>query len=130
MKFLGKKKKVKPLSEKSEKEPNALEQLCGDDKLLYQELSTSLYLKPKGQGTYLDGMEKAEALERERKKDDSARAYHHAGRLALYEGNVEGVRKAFDKLAELSGSTFPRIREVPEKAVIIAREFYAKELVV
>ena len=130
MRFLGKKEEVKPvLLEKSE-EPSTLEHLCGDDKLLYQELAWSLYLHPKGQGTYLDGMEKAEGLEREGKKDDSARAYHHAGRLALYEGNVEGARKAFDKLAELSENKFPRIREVPEKAVTIAREFYAKEHVV
>lgn len=128
MRFLGKKKdETKPIStDNLEKEPNYLEQLCGNDKLLYQDLSGSMYLKPKGLGTYSDGIKKAKELEIEEKRNDAARAYQHAGCLALYEGNVEGVKKAFDKRAELSEKKFPRIRAVPEKAVEIVRQYFLK----
>jgi len=109
-----------------EKKLNLLEQLCGNDVALYADLSCSMYLHPSGLGTYTDAMEKAEVLESERK--ESAVEYRHAGALALYEGNVKGVRTAFDKNAELSGRKYLRMREVPEKAVEVARGYYAKEL--
>src|SRR5208282_754697 len=110
-----------------EKKLNLLEQLCGRDVALYADLSCSMYLHPGGKGTYSEAMEKAEVLERERK--ESTVAYRHAGALALYEGNVQGVRTAFDKNAELSGREYLRMREVPEKAVEVAKGYYAKELI-
>jgi hypothetical protein len=109
-----------------ERQLNLLEQLCGSDVALYADLSCSMYLHPSGKGTYAEAMEKAEVLERDRK--ESAVEYRHAGALALYEGNVEGVRTAFDKNAELSGRKYPRMREVPDKAVEVVRDYYAKEL--
>lgn len=109
-----------------EKKLNLLEQLCGSDLALYADLSCSMYLHPNGKGTYADAIEKAEVLENERK--ESATAYRHAGALALYEGNVKGVRTAFDKHAELSGRKYLRMREVPEKAVEVVKVYYAKEL--
>jgi hypothetical protein len=110
----------------AEKKLNLLEQLCGNDVALYEDLSCSMYLRPNGKGTYADAIEKAEVLENERK--ESAAAYRHAGALALYEGNAKGVRAAFDKHAELSGRKYLRMREVPEKAVEVVRGYYAKEL--
>ncbi len=62
------------------------------------------------------------------KEKESAVQYRHAGALALYEGNVEGVKKALDKSAELSDRKYPKIREVPEKAVEVVRDYYAKAL--
>jgi hypothetical protein len=109
-----------------ERKPNQLEQLCGSDAALYADLSCSMYLHPSGKGTYAEAIKKAKALESERK--ESAAEYRHAGALALYEGNVKGVITAFDKNAELSGRKYPRMREVPEKAVEVARGYYAKEL--
>ena len=109
-----------------ERKLNLLEQLCGSDVALYADLSRSMYLHPRGKGTYAEAMEKAGALERERK--ESAVEYRHAGALALYEGNVKGVRTAFDKNDELSGRKYPRMREVPEQAVEVVRAYYAKEL--
>jgi len=73
-------------------------------------------------------MKKAEALEGEGKRGEAAREYRHAGALALYEGNAGEVKKALDKSAELSERKFSRIREVPEKAVEIAKNYYEKEL--
>lgn len=125
MRFFGKKREeVNSIS--SEIKPSNLENLCGDDKRLYRDLNSSMYLKPNGHGKYSDALKKAESLEREGKKDDAARAYQHAGALALYEGNVEGVKRTFDKRAELSDRKFPRIREVPEKAVETVRKYYEK----
>jgi|SRR5208282_48138 len=126
MKFFGKKKEKVKAPIQVEKKLNLLEQLCGSDVALYADLSGSMYLHPSGKGTYAEAMEKAEVLEREGK--ESAVQYRHAGALALYEGNVEGVKTAFDKSAELSESKYPRMREVPEKAVEVVRDYYAKEL--
>jgi hypothetical protein len=107
---------------------NILEQICGDDTALYGNLSDCLYLHPVGKLTYEDAMKKAETLEKDGKIQDACRSYwHDAGASALYEGNVEGVKKAFGKHRELSGRS-SRITEVPEKAVEKAREFYDRTL--
>jgi len=123
-----KKEEAKEVPKEPKGEPSLLERLCGNDKALYEDLSWSLYLDPSGKGTHAEAMKKAEAFEREGKKSEAAREYRHAGALALYESNVDGVKRAFDKSAELSQRKFPRIREVPDKAVEIARNYYEKEL--
>jgi hypothetical protein len=87
-----------------------------------------MYLDPSGKGTCAEAMKRAEAFEREGKKSEAAREYRHAGALALYEGNADEAKRAFDKSAELSERKFLRIREMPEKAVEIARKYYEKEL--
>jgi len=51
-----------------EKKLNLLEQLCSSDSALYADLSYPIYLHPSGKGTYSEAIEKAEILERERKK--------------------------------------------------------------
>jgi hypothetical protein len=129
MKLWRKKKEEARASPKeAEREPGLLEKLCSDDKALYEDLSWSMYLDPRGKGTCAEAMKKAEAFEREQKKSEAAREYRQAGALALYEGNVDEVKRAFDKSAELSQRKLPRIREAPDKAVEIARHYYEKEL--
>ena len=129
MRFWGKKKEeAKEAPKEAKREPSLLELLCGDDKALYEDLSWSMYLDPTGKGTHEEAMKKAEAFEREGKKSEAAREYRHAGALALYEGSADGVKRAFDKSAELSERKFLRIREMPEKAVEIVRKYYEREL--
>ncbi len=101
-----------------------MEVLCADDRLLYEDLSWTLYLDPRNKGTCAESMEKAVVLEREGKISEAARSYRHAGALAMYEGKPTDVKKAFDKAAELSDRKFERIRAEPEKAVEIATRFY------
>ena len=124
--FKRKKEEVTKVEEKPkvEEETNLLKKLCGDDKALYEDLSYSLYLEPRSKGTY------AEAIKKAKKADakDALFAYTNAGALALYEGNVDGVKEAFEKYAELSDRKYERIRKVPEKAVEIARKYYKEEL--
>jgi hypothetical protein len=130
MRLWNRKKKDVKISQTTvmERQPTTLERLCSDDSRLYEDLSHSMYLHPRSHGTFAYAMEKAIALEKEGKINDAARAYLHAGALALYEGDVGGVKRTFDKSAELSGRKFPRIREVPEKAVDIVRQYYEIEL--
>jgi len=123
-----KKEETRASPNEPEKEPTLLERLCGDDKALYEDLSFSMYLNPTGKGTCAQAIRKAEAFEREAKKSEAAREYRQAGALALYEGNVGEVKRAFEKSAELSERKFLRIRELPDRAVEIAREYYEKEL--
>jgi len=122
-----KKEKATPIQE-AKKEPSLLEQLCGDDKALYEDLSWTMYLDPRNKGTYAEAVEKAEALEKEGKTRNVAGGYRHAGALAMYEANVDGVKRAFGKATELSERKYPRIPEVPEKAIEIVRQFYEKTL--
>ena len=122
--FKGKKGQQATPTVEVEKKPGLLEVLCGDDSLLYEDLSWTLYLDPRNKGTCAESMEKARALERESKSSEAARSYRHAGALAMYEGNPTDVKKAFDKAAELSDRKFERIRAEPEKAVEIATKFY------
>lgn len=123
-----KRKEVTVTPKEVEREPSLLEKLCSDDKALYEDLSLSMYLDPRGKGTYAEAMEKAEVLEREGKKSEAVMGYQNAGALALYEADVNGVKRAFDKSAELSERKFPRIRKVPGKAVKIVKKYYEKEL--
>lgn len=126
MRFWSKKKSE--ITPTSIKEPNLLKQLCGDDTSLYEDLSNCLYLHPVGKLTYEDAMKRAATLEQDGKIEDALRSYwHDAGASALYEGNLEGVKKAFGKHRELLGRS-SRIGEVPEKAVEITRKFYNQTL--
>lgn len=127
--FKKKKKEVKAQPKfETEREPSLLEQLCKDDKALYDDLSWSLYLDPRGKGSYKEAIKKAEKLEKKGKIFDARIAYHHAGSLALYESNIEGIKRAFSKVAELGGRKYERLMEVPEKAIEVAQEFYKREL--
>ena len=54
--------------------------------------------------------------------------YEVAGGLAIYEGDVEQVKKYFSKCKELSPNSAYPILEIPEKAVGKAQEYYRKYL--
>jgi len=120
MPFFRRKKKVAELvPEPVKNKSSLLEQLCGEDRALYEDMSGSMYLDPRGQGTYEEAMKIAEKTEKEGNIDKAKRSYRHAGALALYEKNVEGVKIAFSKVG------YKRIPEVPEKAIEIAHKHYS-----
>ena len=117
-----KKKEVAPVVKK---EPSLLERLCGSDKELYEELSVTIYLRPESIGTYHQKMEVAKGCEKAGALERAVAEYRNAGSLALYEGNATGVKKAFDKVAELSNRKFERLRADPDKAVEITKQYYS-----
>jgi hypothetical protein len=124
--FRKKKEEIK--TEVKPEERSLLEQLCGKDMALYEDLARSMYLDPRGKGTYEEAMASAEEVERGGNKLRARAKYICAGGLALYEANVNGVKKAFSKVAELGGWRYERLREVPEKAIQIVQEYYKREL--
>lgn len=134
MGFLGRfrrKTVVEPLTRSVKKEPSELKQICIEygEEDLYEDLSHSVYLNPRGRGTYEEAMKKAEKEVETRGNTLKTKAnFQHAGALAMYEGNVAGVKEAFDIAAESPGRKYERIRENPEKAVEIVQEYYRRVL--
>ncbi|MGB9740983.1 MAG: hypothetical protein ACP5IM_07245 [Candidatus Bathyarchaeia archaeon] len=105
-----------------------LEQLCRDDKEVYEALLNTMYLNPKKLGVTMK--EAAENAKKAEKEKDLVRAnlwYRIAGGLAIYEGNVKKVVEYFSESQKISGFSYP-ILKVPEKAVAVAQEYYKKYL--
>ena len=128
--FRKKKSEVKEnkIKNKGKKEPTPLERLCGEDKALYEDLSWSMFLDPRDKGTYVEAIKEAERLESEGKTTLARIKYQVAASLALYEGNIEGVRIAYTKLSSLSARKYDAILANPEKAIKIAQKYYQTEL--
>jgi len=110
---------TKTVREPVKGKPSLLRQLCGEDIALYEEMARLMYLDPRDKGTYEEAMKKAEEAEKKGNNREAKRNYRHAGALALYEKNPEGVVLALSKLGE-----YDRIMEVPEKAIEKAHEHY------
>ncbi|MDH5783801.1 MAG: hypothetical protein OEZ35_09125 [Candidatus Bathyarchaeota archaeon] len=139
---LGIFRKKKKAEKKEEKTPKSigqslLEELCRGDNGLLSALNHTVLLDPsrlteEGIDSYI---EKAQEFE---KNKDFLRArinYQAAGEIALYEGKLAQVQKFFKKCAELGSN--PEYKKVfayfsrkanAEKAVKIAKEYYAKTL--
>ena len=125
MGILDRFKKKEPLKTvPATKEPSIFKKICGDDNQLAEELSYVIFLRPEGRGTYEQAMERAKDIEEAGRLERAIAEYRDAGYLALYEGNVAGVKRAFNKVAELSDRKFERIRAIPETAVEKTKEYY------
>jgi len=112
-----------------------LEELCGDNKELYETLSRTILLNPElsiREGIY-SNIEKAQEYE---KTGDSTRArvlYQTAGEISLYEGKLAQAQKFFKKAAEVD-LKYPQRKiyeyyirkENAERALAVAQEYYAK----
>ena len=133
MKFFGlfRRKKKEAFSE--EKTPSSSEELdlkkiCSDDPEAYEALFDTMFLSP--ESIEMTSDRAAEEAEEYMRKGDTVTAavnYRIAGGLAIYEGDVEKVKKYFSKYSELTGRKL-KILEIPERAVKKAREYYeAKE---
>lgn len=105
-----------------------LEQLCGNDKQIYEALHHVMFLDPRKVETPLkQAIEKAKSYE---KGEDLGRAriwYDVAGGLAIYEGNAKKVVELFSESERLSGMKYPILSNT-ERAVTKAQEFYEKYL--
>lgn len=112
------------------KEPSIFKKICGDDNQLAEELSYVIFLRTEGIGTYEQAMERAKDIEKVGRLERAIAEYRDVGCLALYEGNVAGVKRAFNKVAELSDRKFERIRDIPGIAVEKTKEYcdYLKQI--
>lgn len=128
-KLLRKKEKEEKISETvEEKSLTELEQLCQNDKDVYEALYNTMLLDPRKVDTSLEeALKKAETFERAK---DLLRAkvwYKIAGSLAIYKGDVKKVKEYFGKCEKISGKKYPILNN-PERAVAKAQEYYKKYL--
>jgi hypothetical protein len=121
---------------KEQTQESLLENLCKGDNELLDVLGRTLLLDvamTKNQAEIDARVESAQGYE---KNKDNIRArveYHTAGELALYEGKTALVQKYFKKAAEVDPTyahrnvfDFFAKKENAEKAVAVAREYYAQ----
>jgi len=112
-----------------------LEELCGGDSELYQVLSRTVLLNP--EMTLTEGInsyvEKAQEYEKSGDYVRARAAYQAAGEIYLYEGKLAQTQKFFKKAAEVDPNyvnknvfEYYSKKENAERALTVAREFYAK----
>ena len=99
--------------------------ICDEDTEVYQALNYTLLLKPpKDKDPSIEEeLEKARQKEEAKDISDAAQHYFQAGRLALFKGDVEGVKKYFGRYREITGRDL-LILKIPEEAVKKAQEYY------
>jgi len=112
-----------------------LEDLCGNDKELYEVLSRTILLNPQittkgGVDSYI---EKAQEHEKTGENMKARISYQAAGEISLYEGKLAQVQKFFKKAADVDPNYENRKvfdyfskKENAERALAIAQEFYTK----
>lgn len=128
------KKKDKQAAEPQQED--LVEKLCSGDKELFNVMTRTLLLdaeKTKSQGDMDARAEKAQGFEKNNENVRAMVEYQAAGELALYEGKVPLVQKYFKKASENDTAharrdvfEFFAKKENAEKAVAIAREYYAQ----
>jgi len=137
--FRRKEKAEKPKQASKEQEKaqeSLLEQLCKGDNELLDVLSRTLLLDAEITRDQADVDARAENAQGYEKNKDNVRArveYQAAGELALYEGKTALAQKYFKKAAEVDPTyvhknvyDFFAKKENAEKAVAVAREYYAQ----
>jgi hypothetical protein len=106
-----------------------LEEICGEDKEVYEALFETMYLDPRKVKYTIDqAVEKAKEFEKQKNAHRARVLYDIAGGLAIYEGNVTKVKLFFGKSAKLNPDYPYPILNVTERAVAKAKEFYEKHL--
>ena len=106
-----------------------LEDLCGEDKQVYEALKETMYLDPRRIKMTIDEAErKAKEFEKEKNFHRARIHYDIAGGLAIYEGNAAKVKQFFAKSAKLNPDYPYPIINMPEQAIVKAKEFYEKHL--
>lgn len=128
-KFRRKKKEEERVYVESAEQMTDLEQLCGEDKETYEALLRTMFLDPRKIGVSMkDAAENAKKFEKAKDYVMTKMWYEVAGRLAIYEGNVEKVVEYFSKCEKLFPGTNYAILKNPEKAIAKAQEYYKKFL--
>jgi len=130
--FRKKEKGAEPSKSESK---TLLEELCEDNKELYEVLRRTILLNPEitlkeGIDSYLG---KAEEYEKAGDHVRARVAYQTAGEIFLYEGKVADAQKFFKKAAEIDPNyehkkvfEYFNRKENAQRAMVVAREFYAK----
>lgn len=136
-------KKEKKTTEKEKEKPKTtpstekslLAELCGNNKELHEILSRAILLNP--EVTVKEGidlhLEKAQQFENDKRPTNARVEYQIAAQIALFEGKLQQIQKLFKKAAEAEPDyEFRKVfdyfakKENAEKAIEVAREFYAK----
>jgi len=102
--FKREKKEEKEVKEKAVKEKSLLEELCGEDKELYDTLKW-VNLDPRGKNAR-DYEERARKFIKEGNLINARIEYWTAGSLYLYDGNAKAAMKCFSKCSELHSKIF------------------------
>ena len=125
-------------AEKEEEEiNNLLRNVCGDDTALYKDLFETKYSSPPVSGSYSKSMENGQLVEARIKERAGAPDvvalkslaighYYRAVGWALYKGTAKELKDALTKLEGMSGIKYPRMMEVPEKAIGKTGECYTR----
>jgi len=135
--FRRKEKAEKPKEiSKEQTQESLLEKLCKGDNELLDALSRTLLLDVAITKNQADIDARVESAQGYEKNKDNTRArveYHTAGELALYEGKTALAQKYFKKAADVDPTYVHRNvfeffakKENAEKAVAVAREYYAQ----
>ena len=129
MKLWGKtEKKVEKTHSEDAPKMSDLEQLCGNDKDLYEALHHVMFLDPRKVDTPMkEAAEKAKQYESEKDFGRARIWYDIAGSLAIYQSDEDKVVEFFTKSEKLSGMKYPILAR-PEDAVAKAQEYYKKHL--
>lgn len=113
-----------------------LEELCKDDKELYETLNHTLLLNPDqsiAEGIQLN-IDKAQEYEKNQDATKARIAYQAAGEISLYEGKLAQAQKFFKKAAEVDPKYAHRgvyeyynKKDNAERALAVAQEYYSKK---
>jgi len=126
----GKPKQKNPLLETGSESmvANRLKELCGGDSDLYTAMSRLMFLDPKKIMAPLDRvLTEAQEYEAQGNKLRAEVGYRIAGGISLYRGDLDGVKKYFEKAASFAGDSHPEYQTIlkrSDEAVNIARKFY------
>lgn len=130
--IFGKKKKT---IEAERKQKTLLEELCKNDKELYDALNRTLLLNPDQSLTegLQFNLDKAQEYEKNKDSTKARIAYQAAGEISLYEGKLAQTQKFFKKAAEVDPGyahrsifEFFNKKDNAERALAVAQEYYAK----
>lgn len=131
MKLLGDKKKKGNQDPSNESNPaitSRLQELTGPDNEFYRAMSRLMFLDPKKITTSLeDAVKQAQEYESGGNRTRAELWYRIAGGISLYRGDIEGVRKFFQKASIVSGNSRPEydtVAKQPERAVETAKKYY------
>jgi len=107
---------------------NRLKELCGGDGDLYRAMSRLMFLDPKKITTPLDRvLAETQTFEAQGNKLRAEVGYRIAGGISLYRGDLDGVKKYFEKAASFAGDSHPEYQVIlkrSDETVSIARKYY------
>jgi len=107
---------------------NRLKELCGGDGDFYKAMSRLMFLDPKKITTPLDRLlSEAQSFEAQGNKLRAEVGYRIAGGISLFKGDLDGMRKYFEKAASFAGDSHPEYQTIlkrSDEAVNIARKYY------